>query len=227
HHPDGRTTERGRRAISLRTPSPSQPRPETGRTAPTRPTGGAERPSGTTAQAPDPASAAPLPRAREGAAGGPRPAPSRPGPLDRRAPAASPARLHAGEPPDRLRPYQPLVTIVRWGTVLVGVVRTALPPSWRVRADGPTAILAETAGCYAAVALTGWWSSPFVFTVASGLVEAGFAGGFVWAVPLAGAVSAAVTLPSFRNTDSVLRLATQGSAEFLLTAMVAGYGRRL
>ncbi|HZQ88335.1 MAG TPA: GAF domain-containing sensor histidine kinase [Acidimicrobiales bacterium] len=141
---------------------------------------------------------------------------------------------------------------MRWGTVLVGVVltasdprrtvtevviaavlvahaavRTALPPSWRVRADGPTAILAETAGCYAAVALTGWWSSPFVFTVASGLVEAGFAGGFVWAVPLAGAVSAAVTLPSFRNTDSVLRLATQGSAEFLLTAMVAGYGRRL
>jgi signal transduction histidine kinase len=111
--------------------------------------------------------------------------------------------------------------------VVYAAVRTGLPSSWKAEWDGPAAILAETALCYAAVALTGWWSSPFVFTVVPGLVEAGFGGGFVWAVPVAAAVSAAVTLPSFRSTDGVLQLATQGSAEFLLAAMVAGYGRRL
>ena len=166
-----------------------------------------------------------------------------------RDPAA--ARLHL-DPFDRLRPYRPLVTIVRWGTVLVGVVltasdprrtltevvisallvahaavRTALPAQWRGSADGPVATVLETAACYVAIAVTGWWSSPFVFTVITGIVEAGFAGGFAWAIPLAAVASAAVTVPSFRNTDAVVRLATEGSAEFLLGAMVAGYGRRL
>jgi signal transduction histidine kinase len=182
----------------------------------------------------------------------PRPAPSDRTADDSRAPAASPARLLAPDPPDRLRPYRPLVMVARWGTVLVGVVltasdprrtpieiviaallvahaaaRSATPARWRGRADPRAVILAEIAICYTAVALTGWWSSPFVFTVATGLIAAGFAGGFAWAVPLAAAVSAAVTLPSFRDTDSVLRLATEGSAEFLLAAMVAGYGRHL
>ncbi len=168
-----------------------------------------------------------------------------------RDPAASPARLLAGDP-DRLRPYRPLVTIVRWGTVLVGVVltasdprrtgaevviagllvlhaglRTIVPASWRGTGRGALSTLVETAACYGAVAATGWWSSPFVFTVIPGLVEAGFAGGFGWAVPLAAVTSAAVTGPSFQNTNAAIQLATQGSAEFLLAAMVAGYGRRL
>ena len=77
------------------------------------------------------------------------------------------------------------------------------------------------------MAATGWWSSPFVFTVIPGLVQAGFAGGFAWAVPLAAVASAAVTIPSFKNTAATIQLATQGSAEYLLAAMVAGYGRRL
>jgi signal transduction histidine kinase len=144
------------------------------------------------------------------------------------------------------------VAIVRWGAVLVGVVltasdprrtgaevviaallvayaglRTAVPAQWRGRFNGPVATLVETGACYAAVACTGWWSSPFVFTMVPGIVEAGFAGGFAWAVPLAAAVSAAVTIPSFHNTNTVVRLATEGSAELLLAAMVAGYGRRL
>jgi signal transduction histidine kinase len=141
---------------------------------------------------------------------------------------------------------------VRWGTVLVGVVltasdprpsatevviaallvaysgvRTAVPAQWRGRVEGPVVTIAETGACYLAVALTGWWSSPFLFTIVPGIVEAGFAGGFAWAIPLAAVVSAGVTLPSFRNTDAVVRVATQGSAEFLLAAMVAGYARRL
>jgi signal transduction histidine kinase len=111
--------------------------------------------------------------------------------------------------------------------ILHAGLRMALPTTWRNTRDGPLATVLETALCYTAIATTGWWTSPFVFTAITGLVEAGFAGGFVWAVPLAAAVSAAVTLPSFADTTSVVRLATDGSAEFLLAALVAGYGRRL
>jgi len=106
-------------------------------------------------------------------------------------------------------------------------LRMMLPTTWHNGSDGPLATVLETALCYVAIATTGWWTSPFVFTAITGLVEAGFAGGFVWAVPLAGLASAAVTIPSFADTASVVRLATDGSAEFLLAAMVAGYGRRL
>ena len=167
-------------------------------------------------------------------------------------PATSPARLLAADQVDRLRPYRPLVAMVRWGTVLVGVVltasdarrttievviavllvvhaslRTVWPARWRGSTRGAIPTLLETAACYGAVAATGWWSSPFVFTVIPGLVQAGFAGGFAWAVPLAAVTSALVTVPSFKNNDATIQLATQGSAEYLLAAMVAGYGRRL
>jgi signal transduction histidine kinase len=208
-------------------------------------------------QAPMPAGVVPLPSGVERSIAArtddrPEPRHARRGSSAARDPAASPARLRPSEHLDRLRPYRPLVAMVRWGTVLVGVVltasdarrtaievviagllvlhagvRTVLPARWRGTTRGATATLLETAACYGAIAATGWWSSPFVFTVIPGLVEAGFAGGFAWAVPLAAITSAAVTGPSFKNTDAVVRLATEGSAEFLLAAMVAGYGRRL
>ena len=260
------TTERGTGAILLRTRSRSRGAPGADRGPAPLSTGAIGAP----ARGPDPSPAARAPTHDPDPAGLvtlpsriERPTPARPedrgaGRDTRRAspagrdPAASPARLRGADQVDRLRPYRPLVTMVRWGTVLVGVVLTASDPTpstaevvlaillvvhagvrtvWPARWVGSTRgaipTLIETAACYLAVAATGWWSSPFVFTVIPGLVQAGFAGGFAWAVPLAAVASAAVTIPSFKNTDATIQLATQGSAEYLLAAMVAGYGRRL
>src|SRR5579871_2646768 len=119
---------RARSTISLRTPSSSHPRPEADRTPGRAAAAPATRGPEPRRQDPNPASAAPLPPGIE------RPkSPARPGPArrladDSRAPAASAVRLPAPDPPDRLRPYRPLVTVVRWGTVLVGVVLTASDP---------------------------------------------------------------------------------------------------
>lgn len=166
--------------------------------------------------------------------------------------SAAPAHLHRREIQDGLRPFRPLVTLVRWGTILVGVVLTAsdprrtvvemtfgvvlvvhaalrslLPLRWRTDRRGMGTVAAETALCYAAVVTTGHWGSPFVFTLVTSVVAAGFGSGFGLAVPLAAAISLAVMGPSFRNGDGVLRVTTEGCTELLLAALVAGYGRRL
>lgn len=166
-------------------------------------------------------------------------------------PAAAPVSPRQ-EATDRLLPFRPLVTLIRCSTVLVGVVLTAsdprrttaetvfatvlvtysliriiTPTGWRHRGTGAIDVSAETALCLAAVVSTGAWSSPFVFTLVNGVVGSGFASGFGLALGLAAMISAAVSASSPPSDRDAVRLATEGTAELVLAALVAGYGRRL
>jgi len=118
--------------------------------------------------------------------------------------------------------------------VVYAATRTFFP--LRYYEDDPWSLLqllGELALTVIAVAATGYWNSPFVFTVISAVMAAGFARGFGFAMRLAVACALALTIPYVVNatTDkgrSVrLQDSAQWSAELLLVALVAGYARRL
>ena len=81
------------------------------------------------------------------------------------------------------------------------------------------------------MAATGYWNSPFVFTVISAVMAAGFARGFGFAFRLAVACALALTIPYWvtatRSRSARLQDSAQWSAELVLVALVAGYARRL
>jgi len=127
-------------------------------------------------------------------------------------------------------------TVGAWGTALVvyAAVRTFFP--LRYYEDDPWSLLqllGELALTVIAVAATGYWNSPFVFTVISAVMAAGFARGFGFALRLAVACALALTIPYVVNANggrsrSVrLQDSAQWSAELVLVALVAGYARRL
>jgi signal transduction histidine kinase len=93
-------------------------------------------------------------------------------------------------------------------------------------------LLGELALTVLAVAATGYWNSPFVFTVISAVMAAGFARGFGFALRLALACALALSIPywvvaSTRSRSIRLQDSAQWSAELVLVALVAGYARRL
>ena len=94
-------------------------------------------------------------------------------------------------------------------------------------------LLGELALTVIAVAATGYWNSPFVFTVISAVMAAGFARGFGFALRLAVACALALTIPycfvatTSKSRSVRLQDSAQWSAELVLVALVAGYARRL
>jgi signal transduction histidine kinase len=122
-----------------------------------------------------------------------------------------------------------------WGTALVvyATIRTFFP--LRYYEDNPWSLLqllGELALTVIAVAATGYWNSPFVFTVISAVMAAGFARGFGFALRLAVACALALTIPycltpNTRTRSVRLQDSAQWSAELVLVALVAGYARRL
>ena len=163
------------------------------------------------------------------------------------------------DPTDRLAAFSPLIPGIRWGTIVVGFVIAAL----RGPIDGPIGtwgtalvvyaairtffplhyyeddpwsllqLLGELALTVIAVAATGYWNSPFVFTVISAVMAAGFARGFGFALRLAVACALALTIPyvviatTTKGRNVRLQDSAQWSAELVLVALVAGYARRL
>ena len=122
-----------------------------------------------------------------------------------------------------------------WGTALVvyAATRTFFPlryyedDAWSL-----LALLGELAITVMAVAATGYWNSPFVFTVISAVMAAGFARGFGFAMRLAVACALALSIPYWvvattRSRSVRLQDSAQWSAELVLVALVAGYARRL
>lgn len=140
---------------------------------------------------------------------------------------------------------------MRWATILVGAVLTfsqrlttpnvvacialvafavvrSLAPATSTRLTAKvTGITVEAATAMVAVAFTGWWTSPFVFTFLSGIVVAGVAEGFAGAVPLAVAMALVTTLGHWPANAAEARFSTTGATELFLVALVVGYGRRL
>ena len=157
---------------------------------------------------------------------------------------------------DRLTAFGPAILAVRWGTtvlsgalaapafieadwrtvawfgVLVGytLFRSAQPLKYTGDTKSLFLVLAELVLPILAVINTGYWDSPFVFSILTALTIAGFARGFGFGLRLATAAALAVSLPALAeagyDSESV-RLAAQWAAVLLLVALVAGYGRRI
>ena len=80
------------------------------------------------------------------------------------------------------------------------------------------------------VCATGYWESPFVFSLMTAVIAAGFARGFTFAINSALGSAAAVAVPYMlgaSENDQALRRSAQWAFLLLLVAMVAGYARRI
>ena len=157
---------------------------------------------------------------------------------------------------DRVRAFGPALLAIRWGTAMVSValaapyfaradwwvvgwcgvllaytvVRTINPLRYTGDIRSVALVLVELALHVTAVVATGYWASPFVFSLATAVIVAGFARGFGFALRV-GVVSAAAVgipyalTPTFASDD--LRLTVQWSLIMLLVALIAGYARRI
>lgn len=91
-------------------------------------------------------------------------------------------------------------------------------------------LLGEVALYWVALALTGFWQSPLVIASTATLVVAGFAGGFRLALRLGASTTVGLTVVSLASTGWTgdrMSEAVQWTALLLLTAVIAGYGRRI
>lgn len=89
-------------------------------------------------------------------------------------------------------------------------------------------VYGDVAVCLAVVVSTGYWDSPYIFSLATAIMVAGFAKGFAFAIRNAIGSTIAIALPLYLlDGDESLAQSAQWAAELLLMALVAGYGRRL
>ena len=176
-----------------------------------------------------------------------------PRPTRQPAPAAPP--LHtAPARADLLASFVPLVTLIRWGMVTLGLafaaldeddpvrllamgaplvayaaLRTVRPLRYITRGiESLVQVLFEVGLTVAVVVATGYWASPYVFTVATAILAAGFARGFAFALRTAATAIAAVAIPYHVDAANPELIDTlQWATELLLVGVIAGYARRL
>jgi len=127
--------------------------------------------------------------------------------------------------------------VLAWGAVLLGFaavahVRASSPAVDRqVATDTVLHLVLEAGLVVSAVVSTGYWASPFVFSLVTPVVMAGFGRGFGTAVRVAGATSALVAVPGHLAVAGLsyesLQVSGQWVTELLLVALLAGYSRRL
>lgn len=122
--------------------------------------------------------------------------------------------------------------VLAWCAVLVAyaVFRSLFPIRFTGGIASVLRVLAEVALHVGAVAATGAWDSPFVFSLLTAVIVAGFAQGFAFALRISAASALAVSIPDLVPADAgteQLLHAAQWSAILLLVALVAGYGRRI
>ncbi|MEY2430989.1 MAG: hypothetical protein QOC92_714 [Acidimicrobiaceae bacterium] len=121
-------------------------------------------------------------------------------------------------------------TTLLWCLVVVAyaALRTIRP--LRVTGDvrSVIAVAAEVALHVIVVVSTGYWDSPFVFSLIPAVIVAGFSRGFVFSLAIATVSVVAVTVPDYvRSPQPQWRVAAQWAAEMVLIALVAGYARRI
>ncbi len=160
-----------------------------------------------------------------------------------------------GRPGDRVATFNGLITAMRLATTAVSLllVATSGDPSMSLRiwtavivayaifrAFRPIAyaddvaslvrVLAEVALHVIAVAATGAWDSPLLFTLLTAVTVAGLARGFGFSLRVAIATVLAITFPFVEQADNrreAMILSASWSAIVLLVAIVAGYARRI
>jgi signal transduction histidine kinase len=129
----------------------------------------------------------------------------------------------AGEP-DRAR--------LLYGVVLMAYAlwRTVTPI--RYFGDSVRSLLAvygDVLLCLGIVVVTGYWDSPYIFSLATSVMLAGFARGFSFAIRCAVASVLAIGLPlaSINGFKDSLGQSSQWGGELLLVGLIAGYARRI
>ncbi|MBI2710026.1 MAG: GAF domain-containing sensor histidine kinase [Actinobacteria bacterium] len=121
--------------------------------------------------------------------------------------------------------------VVAWAAVVVAYngYRVVRPLSPDGEAPG-LPLLAEVALHLSAVATTGYWQSPFVFSLLTAVIVAGLGRDFGSALRVGAGVAFVVTVPDMLRPgfdSAALRLAVQGSIELVLVAVLAGFARRV
>ena len=122
--------------------------------------------------------------------------------------------------------------IVAWciGVVSYTVIRTISPIRYRGSLRSMAAVMLETAFHVVAVASTGYWESPFVFSLMTAIVVAGFARGFGFGLRIAVGASLAIGLADVARSgfdETELRISLQWAIVLVLVGVVAGYTRRI
>ncbi len=157
---------------------------------------------------------------------------------------------------DRVAAFRPAILAIRWGTTAVSLALSIpgfLTSSWRVvavcgvligytifRTINPIRYTSEMRGFFlllaevgihiAAVVATGKWDSPFVFSLLTAVIVAGFARGFSFALRIGALAGGAISLTAFVGQSPVeadFRNAAQWTMILLLVALVAGYSRSI
>ena len=118
-----------------------------------------------------------------------------------------------------------------WGLPLVvyAALRTVRPLRYLTRGlESLIQVLVEVGLTLGVVVATGYWTSPYVFALATAILAAGFARGFGFALRTAITASVAVAIPyHLEAVDDRLIVSVQWAAELCLVGVVAGYSRRL
>lgn len=158
---------------------------------------------------------------------------------------------------DRLRPFAPAILAIRWATMmaclalaapdfidreLVTVAWTILVLSYTafrtinpIHYIGDTrsllAVLGEVGLLTLAVAGTGYWSSPFVASLITSIMIAGFARGFGFALRISVVSVLAVGLPDMARDEFVWEsdgaITLQWAVILMMVSVIAGYARRI
>jgi signal transduction histidine kinase len=162
--------------------------------------------------------------------------------------------LGLAEPVDRVASFAPGIIAIRWGTTIASValainhydgrpsyavfagliifysvLRTFQPIRYVGNVRSLVEVIGEVALGVAAVCSTGGWESPFLFSLMTGVIVAGFARGFGFSLRLAVVADAAVTITYLGAgiTDERVQLSIEWSLVVVLVAVVAGYARRI
>ena len=118
--------------------------------------------------------------------------------------------------------------IIAFGAVILAyaVFRTLRPIRYEEGPGTVWGVLAELALCVFVVCATGYWESPFVFSLMTAVIAAGFARGFTFAINAALGAAAAVAIP-YLATASEGEDAAAPVGPVGVPPAARGHGRRL
>jgi signal transduction histidine kinase len=91
------------------------------------------------------------------------------------------------------------------------------------------AVYLDVALCLGIVVITGYWESPYIFSLITSIMLAGFARGFAFAIRCAVASVLAIALPliEIEGWEASLGQSAQWGGELLMVGLIAGYARRI
>lgn len=108
--------------------------------------------------------------------------------------------------------------------------RTVQPVTYEGTTRGLLEVLLEVALHVLVVVATGYWESPYAFSLITAIIVAGTASGFGFALRISIVSALAVAIPYHAQANiaqgEAIRETAQWSVELVLVAVVAGYARR-